>query len=90
MALPPFDKILFDPVALAQIGSLPRDVTDCLMVAFKNIQQRKLSLDPPGGRNAPFVARACQHIIFVSVETRSNTVVILDLLLELDHGADLF
>lgn len=89
MALPPFDRVLFDPVALAQLGALPQPVTDCLKVAFDNIRHRRLSLDSPGSRNAPFVAHACQHKIFASVNTAANVVVILDLLLEPDLGDDL-
>lgn len=80
MALPPFAKIFLDPVALRRLGQLPDDVKDCLNEAFRNIKNRKLYLDSPGGRNYPFVTKACQHIIYVSVEARKNIVVVLDLL----------
>lgn len=83
MVLPPYAKILFDPDALRRLGRMPDPVKHCLKKAFASIRDRKLILDPPVGWNYPFVARACQHIIYASVDTNSNTVVVLDLLLDL-------
>lgn len=88
MPLRPFVKILFDKVVLGQLGGMPEEVRDCLKVAFDNIRKRKLYLDSPRSRNYPFVARACQHYIFVSVNTDKNIAVVVGLLA--DAGQDLF
>lgn len=87
MALPPFARILFDQYVLGQLGRMPDDVRDCLKEAFDNIRNRRLYLDSPPSRDYPFVARACQHHIFVSIETRSNVVVVVGLFT--DAGDDL-
>jgi hypothetical protein len=84
MTLPPFAKVLFDPAVLDYVGDLPYEIADCLYGAFDDIRNRKLSLDPPGGRQRPFLAWACQHIIYASVHSDSNTVVILAALLDDD------
>src|SRR5688572_22551635 len=66
---PPFDKILFEPLALKFLGSVPEAVRDCLKTAFRNIKQRTLELEAPIAWRVwagPSFVTVCHHLIFTS------------------------
>ena len=86
MARPAYSKIFLSPNAMRQLAALPDEVSGCLTEAFGFIRDRKLSLDPPVRRDFPFTARACTHIIYVSVVPDKNEIAILGMALDVDFG----
>ncbi len=88
MTLPPFSSSRYSLRVRSYIGRLPPEVSDCLQHAFRDIRERRLGLDSPGGFRLPWVAEACHHEIWVSVNTDKNVVVVIDVIPMTGYGAD--
>jgi hypothetical protein len=93
MKLPPFDKVLFEPLGLKYLGALPDAVSRCLKEAIADIKRRKLKLETPITwrlADGPWFVTVCQHLIYASENRQLNTLVILEIMPDLGDDDDEF